>query len=140
MLVEKVLKILDYFNKEKVVRAVLLLLQSLSSSKKALEIISDLSTLELIEKLQQRHWVDKDIWDLLEEIWKVLDANYQEFTSIGKYAKEVHNKALRWGPVHTTRFWQENYIYFNDKDNLDLIKILVSFLDYSPDDEKHMIT
>ena len=61
MLVEKIIKILDYFNKEKVVRAVLLLLQSLSSSKKALEIISDLSCLELIEKLQQRHWVDKDI-------------------------------------------------------------------------------
>ena len=58
MLIEKVLKILDYSNKEKVVRVVLLLLQSLSTSKKALEIISDLSTLELIEKLQQRHWVD----------------------------------------------------------------------------------
>jgi len=52
MLVEKVLKILDFFNKEKVVRAVLLLLQSLSSSKKALEIVSDLSCIELIEKLQ----------------------------------------------------------------------------------------
>ena len=140
MLVEKVLKILDFFNKEKVVRAVLLLLQSLSSSKKALEIVSDLSCIELIEKLQQRHWVDKDIRDMLDELWKILDENYQEFTSIGKYAKEVHNKALRWGPVHTTRFWQENYIHFNDKDNLDLIKILVSFLEYDPNDEKHSIT
>lgn len=77
---------------------------------------------------------------MLDEIWKTLDENYQEFTSIGKYAKEVHNKALRWGPVHTTRFWQENYIHFNDKDNLDLIKLLVSFLDFDPKDEKHAIT
>lgn len=50
-LIEKCLKVLDYFNKEKVVRITLLLLENLSSSRKCLEIMSDLSSLELIEKL-----------------------------------------------------------------------------------------
>ncbi len=50
-LIERCLKILDFFNKEKVVRMTLLLLESLSSSKKCLEIMSDLSCLDLVTKL-----------------------------------------------------------------------------------------
>ena len=38
-------------------------------------------------------------------------------------------KTLRWGPVHTERFWQENFIHFHDKDNLDLMKELVTLLE-----------
>lgn len=41
----------------------------------------------------------------------------------------MHNRSLRWGPVHTERFWQENFIHFNDKDNLILIKELVDIID-----------
>ena len=50
-LIERCLKILDFFNKEKVVRMTLHLLDSLSSSRKCLEIMSDLSCLDLITKL-----------------------------------------------------------------------------------------
>lgn len=128
-LIEKSLKILDFFNKEKVVRITLLLMENLTHRKQCLEIMSDLNGLELIQKLQQRHWVDEDIKNLLEKLWDVLDQNYEEFTSIDKFRKEIHLKILRWGPVHTERFWQENFIHFHDKDNLDLIKDLVGLLE-----------
>jgi hypothetical protein len=52
MLIEKLLKVLDYFTKEKVVRAFLLLFTSLSSSLKCLEIMSDLSCAEIFQRLQ----------------------------------------------------------------------------------------
>jgi hypothetical protein len=107
------LKVLDFFNKEKLVRIVLLLLDSLSNSKLCLEILSDLSCLQIIEKLQQRHWVDEDIVKMLDNLWKLLDENYQEFTSIGKFAKEVKNRNLRKGPVHSERFWQDNFVFFD---------------------------
>lgn len=49
--------------------------------------------------------------------------------------KEVQNlkigKPFRKGPVHSERFWQENYILFNEKIYLDLIKDLCDFLDNS---------
>jgi V-type H+-transporting ATPase subunit H len=128
-LIEKCLKILDFFNKEKVVRITLLLMQNISLDKKCLEIMSDLNGLELIQKLQQRHWVDEDIKILLEKLWETFDQNYEEFTSIDKLRKEIHNKSLRWGPVHTERFWQENFIHFHDKDNLDMIKELMGLLE-----------
>lgn len=128
-LIEKSLKILDFFNKEKVVRVTLLLMENLCHHKQSLEILSDLNGLELIQKLQQRHWVDEDIKELLEKLWGIFDENYEEFTSITKFRKEIHLKSLRWGPVHTERFWQENFIHFHDKDNLDLIKELVTLLE-----------
>lgn len=40
---------------------------------------------------------------------------------------------MRWGPVHTEKFWQENFIYFHEKDNLDLIKTLVELLEHNDD-------
>ena len=102
MLIEKLLKVLDYFTKEKVVRAFLLLFDSLSSSKKCLEIMSDLSCTEIFSRLQQRNWAEKESVEMLDNLWELLDQNYQEFTSIGKFAKEVHNRSLRWSPIHTT--------------------------------------
>lgn len=127
-LIENVLKVLDFFNKEKVVRMTLLLLSTLKKSHGCLEIMSDLNTLELIEKLQQRHWVDEDIVDMLDKLWEILDENYQEFSSLEKWKKEISSKILRKGPVHTERFWQENFIYFNEKDNLDMITNLIDLL------------
>ena len=62
-----------------------------------------------------------------------MDQNYKTFSSIDKFRKEVNKKTLRWGPVHTEKFWQESFIYFHEKDNLDLIKILVELLEH-PDD------
>jgi V-type H+-transporting ATPase subunit H len=55
------------------------------------------------------------------------------FSSIDKFKKEVHKKSLRWGPVHSEKFWQENFIYFHEKENLDLIKVLVELLDHTDD-------
>ena len=69
-----------------------------------------------------RHWVDKDITDLLDKLSEYLEENYKVFSSIDKWKKEVGKKSLKWGPVHSEKFWQENHIYFNDVDNLDLIK------------------
>jgi len=132
-IIEGVSKVLDYFSKEKIVRMVLMLFDNLKSNETCLEIMGDINAMTIITKLQNRHWVDKDIHDLLEKLFDYLDQNYKVFSSIEKFRKEVHKKNLRWGLVHTEKFWQENFIYFHEKENLDLIKILVELLEH-PDD------
>jgi hypothetical protein len=73
-IIEKTVKILDFFNKEKVVRIVLLLLDNLKTSSEGChEIMSDISLMNLIIKLQNRHWVDNDITELLDKIFEFLD-------------------------------------------------------------------
>lgn len=83
-----------------------------------------------------RHWVDKDIIDLLDKICDYLDQNYKIFSSIDRWKKEVNRRSLKWGPVHSDKFWQENYIYFHEKENLDLMKILIELLDHDDDKVK----
>ena len=41
--------------------------------------------------------------------------------------------ALKWGPVHTEKFWQENAYLFDVKENLDLIKILAGYVEMGND-------
>jgi hypothetical protein len=88
--------------------------------------MSDANVLGQVIKLQNRHWVDQDIIENLQKLFEYLDQHAETFSSIDKFKKEVSiRKKLRWGPVHTEKFWQENFMVFNIKDNLDLINDLV---------------
>jgi len=132
-LIEKVLRVLDYFNKEKIVRVVLLLIDNLKVVEPCHEILSDLNAIQTMAKLQNRHWVDNDITDMLERIWGYLDEHYQIFSSIDKFRKEARKKQIRWGPVHTEKFWQENHMNFNE--SLDVIRELIDRLEIAEDDD-----
>lgn len=75
-IIEKAVKVLDFFNKEKVVRIVLLLLDNLKTASDGChEIMSDIGVLNLTIKLQNRHWVDNDISELLDKLFEFLDQN-----------------------------------------------------------------
>jgi V-type H+-transporting ATPase subunit H len=36
--------------------------------------------------------------------------------SFEKYQKEIESQSLEWGPIHSEKFWKENYKRFEDKD------------------------
>jgi hypothetical protein len=50
-LIERVMKILDFFSKEKIVRMILLLFDNLFASHKCIEIIGELGGTDLLAKL-----------------------------------------------------------------------------------------
>ena len=135
-LIEKVAKILDFFNKEKIVRIILLFFDNIKQNEICLEQLSDINANYIVTKLMNRHWVDKDISELLDKLAEYLDQNYKVFSSIDKWKKEVNKQSLKAGPVHSEKFWQENHIYFNEKENLDLIKVVVSLLEHEDDKVK----
>lgn len=66
---------------------------------------------------------------MLEKLYEYVDQNYKAFSSIEKFKKEVAKRTFKWGPVHSEKFWQENCFHFNEKENLDLIKILVQMVE-----------
>jgi V-type H+-transporting ATPase subunit H len=41
-------------------------------------------------------------------------------------------RSLAWSPVHTEKFWQTQFIYFNERENLECIDILISILEQRP--------
>ena len=72
-IIERVAKVLDYFSKEKIVRIILLLYDNLKQNDECLEIMSDINAISIITKLQNRHWVDQEIHELLDKIFNYLD-------------------------------------------------------------------
>lgn len=57
-LVEKVTKIMDFFTWEKIARIVLMLYDNLKEVEVCQDHFSDIDCLNVIIKLQNRHWVD----------------------------------------------------------------------------------
>lgn len=89
-----------------------------------------INALNLVIKLQNRPWVDKDIEDVLERLFKYFDQNYHEFSSFEKWKKQVERRNLAWSPVHTEKFWQSAFIFFNESENLACINILIEILSH----------
>lgn len=96
--------------------------------------------LNLIIKLQNRHWVDDDINEKLRDLCAYFEENQKVYSSIEKFRKQVERKQLKWGPCHTEKFWQENAYLFDNKDNLHLIEVLVEDCLSSADDTVKAVT
>ena len=104
----------------------LMLFDNLKTNAVCQEHLSDIDCLALIIKLQNRHWVDEDINKLLDQLFEYFNENQQVFSSIDKLRKQVERKQLRWGPCHTEKFWQENFILFDNAENLHIIEKLAN--------------
>lgn len=125
-IIEKVSKILDFFSWEKIVRIMLMLFDNLKENLVCQEHLSDIDCLNLLIKLQNRHWVDEDINKHLDTMFDFFNENQQVFSSVDKLRKQVERGQLRWGPCHTEQFWQENFILFDNKENLNIIDQLAN--------------
>ena len=130
--VEHIAKILDFSNKEKIVRIICLIFKNLKDDEICLEHLSMINALRLVIKLRNRPWVDDDIKRTLEQLFTYFDQNYQEFSSFDKWKAQVTRRQLVWSPVHEEKFWQTSFIYFNDPENLECINILIGILKQQP--------
>jgi hypothetical protein len=102
-IIEHVAKVLDYYNKEKIVRIVSMLFENIMKDKDCMDLLSMINALNIVHKLNNRVWVDEVICGrtddsknppehipgTLERLIKEFDANYQEFSSFDKWAKQV---------------------------------------------------
>ena len=130
--IEHIAKILDFSNKEKIVRMICRIFNNLKDDDTCLEHLSMINALKLVIKLRNRPWVDSEIKDLLKGLYEYLNENYQEFSSFDKWKAQVTRRQLTWSPVHEEKFWQTAFIYFNDAENLECINILIDILKQAP--------
>jgi len=130
-IIEKVAKILDYYNKEKIVRIAMMLFESVMRDKECMDHLSMVNAIVLVGKLKNRVWVDDELKKLFDRLLQEFDANYQEFSSFDKWKKQVDKVRYTWSTVHTEKFWQHNFVMFNISENLDYIKKQIAFLSMS---------
>lgn len=68
-IIEKVIKLLDYHSKEKLVRIILMLIDNLKEVKGGCEEhMADIDAYSIILKLQNRHWIDPDLTKMLDDL------------------------------------------------------------------------
>jgi hypothetical protein len=58
----------------------------------------------------------------------VLERNFRELSTFERWATEVNSGSLRWGVVHTSKFWKDNY-RFMEAEDWAMLKKLIACLD-----------
>jgi len=114
-------------SREKVIRVGYATFKNLSESEAAIELMVDGGLLKVTDILSKSIIKDEEIKKDIEVLGQTLERNLKILTSFEKYKKEVQNGVLEWGPIHSERFWRENYKKMED-DNFTLIQQIIRFL------------
>ncbi|CAM9300978.1 unnamed protein product [Phaeothamnion confervicola] len=61
-----------------------------------------------LKNMKTRHWTDPDIAADVDALYTRLQNNYRELSTFERYSQEVMSGQLRWGAVHTDKFWREH--------------------------------
>jgi len=87
----------------------------------------DNNVLKLIEICLKSNIDDQIIIDNLKNLGEVLEQNERILSSFEKYEKEILSGTLKWGPMHTEKFWKEHFKKF-ENNQFKYIKELVNML------------
>lgn len=70
---------------------------------------------------------DPEVENDVRGLFEVLMKNYREFSSYDRWVVEIHSGSLRWGIVHTEKFWREN-ARLVEENEFELLKALIHHL------------
>jgi V-type H+-transporting ATPase subunit H len=117
----------------KVVRMSLAILHNLANLENE-DIVTEMLTSglqRLLESLSKSNAFiqggDSDMEADVKALSEVLLKNFRELSTFDRWVSEVHSGALRWGVVHTEKFWRENSKLL-EADDFKLLKKIISLL------------
>jgi len=104
-------------NKSKVIRISLATLRNLCGVGKNNEFMISYGLTTSLALLKQKRWGDEEMENDIKEIEELLEKNVADLTSWDRYKNEVLANRLVWSPPHKSpKFWQENYLKFEEED------------------------
>lgn len=115
----------------KVTRVAIAALRNLSNGEndKLLNEMLAAGLLKLVENMIQSNVIkqaaDLEVESDFKAVHDVLTKNYRELSRFERWSAEVHSGNLKWGILHTEKFWKEN-AKFVETDNYSLLKTLIS--------------
>lgn len=125
--VQKVLDILTARRVEKVVRMCLTALRNLMTHKVLCEEMVELGLLGVVQGLEFEKWRDAELYDDIRDISMIISNKVSEMSNFDRYEKELERGILTWSSVHTSKFWGENVLKFDQHDSRAL-KVLATLL------------
>lgn len=70
---------------------------------------------------------DPEVEEAVKGLHEILLKNYRDLSTFERWTSEVQSRALRWGIVHTEKFWREN-CKFVEQNDFKLLKQLIQLL------------
>jgi len=102
---------------EKVVRLSLACLQSLlSSNKEVADEVVEQGLLEVVQALEYEKWRDADLYDEIRAMSGQISTRTAEMSNFARYERELSAGKLKWGFIHSPKFWSENVLKFEQND------------------------
>merc|ERR1712194_400362 len=129
-LIQKLREVLTYSRVEKVIRLGLTVLRNFISHRSFAEQVVEQGVLESVQALEYEKWRDAELYDDIRDMSTQIGTKVQEMSSFDRYERELKEGKLKWGFIHSSKFWAENVLKFEQND-FRALKMLATLLDSS---------
>jgi len=130
VLVKKVREILCHSRVEKVVRLSLTVLKNLLARPAFAEEVVEQALLEVVQQLEYEKWRDTELYDEIRDLASMISTRVQDMTNFDRYERELQEGHLKWGFIHSSKFFVDNVLKFEQND-FRALKLLGGLLDSS---------
>merc|ERR1712194_989059 len=86
--------------------------------------------LESVQALEYEKWRDAELYDDIRDMSTQIGTKVQEMSSFDRYERELKEGKLKWGFIHSSKFWAENVLKFEQND-FRALKMLAAMLESS---------
>lgn len=125
--IEHMKGILQVSRAEKVVRVSLMFLKNALEYKTLCEDIVEKDLLEAVQALEYEKWRDAELYDEIRSASSKIQNEVMHFSNFDRYERELESGSLKWGFIHSDKFWAENVMKFEAK-GFGAVKTIVAFL------------
>mmetsp|Transcript_94096 Transcript_94096/g.263385 ORF Transcript_94096/g.263385 Transcript_94096/m.263385 type:complete len:440 (-) Transcript_94096:192-1511(-) len=112
----KIRDIIKVSTSEKVVRLALTVLRNFLSHRVFAEQVVELGVLEVVQALEYEKWREADMYDEIRDMSSQISLKVQEMSNFDRYERELKEGKLKWGFIHSSKFWSENVLKFEQND------------------------
>jgi len=116
LIIKSIGDVLSSCRVEKVVRLSLTVLKNFLNHKKFTEQVVELGVLEVVQQLEYEKWRDSELYDDIRDMSSQIATKVQEMSSFDRYERELKEQKLKWGFIHSAKFWTENVLKFEQND------------------------
>jgi len=131
ILVKKLRDVLVHSRVEKVIRLSLTVLKNFLDRKAWAEQVVELGVLEAVQQLEYEKWRDSELYEDIRDLACQISARVADMSNFDRYERELKEGQLKWGFIHSSKFWADNVLKFEQSD-YKAIKMLAALL-HSPD-------
>ena len=108
------------------------MLKNFLLSKALSEDIAELGVLEVVTQLEYEKWRDAELYEDIQGVVHLIASEVKELSNFERYQKELESGKLSWGFIHSTKFWAENVMKFEQQE-FKALKMLAAMLAKSED-------